>query len=47
MQTKIVISPTNKKAINFFDELGKKKAQIKKEIEKSALVLKIQQKLKK
>jgi hypothetical protein len=47
MQSKIVISPSNKKAIAFFDDLNKKKAQIRKEIESSPLVAKLKEKVKK
>ena len=47
MNNKIVISPTNKKAIAFFDDLNKKKAQIRQEIANSPLVSKIKEKVKK
>jgi hypothetical protein len=47
MQNKIVISSSNKKAIAFFDDLNKKKVQIRKEIESSPLVSKIKEKVKK
>lgn len=43
MQNKIVISPTNKKAIAFFDDLNKKKAQKRQEIANSPLVSKIRE----
>lgn len=47
MQSKIVISPSNTKAIAFFDDLNKKKAQIRKEIENSPLVTRLKEKVKK
>ena len=47
MQNKIVISPTNKKAIAFFDDFNKKKAQIRHEFVNSPLVSKIKEKVKK
>jgi hypothetical protein len=47
MNNKIVISPSNKKAIAFFDDLNKKKAQIRREIANSPLVAKIKEKVKK
>lgn len=47
VQNKIVISPSNKKAISFFEELNKKKAQIKKDIENSLFVSKIKETAKK
>lgn len=36
MITKVVISPSNKKAIAFLDELSKSKADLKKKLEEKA-----------
>lgn len=36
MLTKIVISPSNKEAISFFEEIAKRKAEIKKRLEAKA-----------
>lgn len=45
MNNKIVISPSNKKAIDFFDDLNKKKAQIRQKIANSPLVTKMKEKV--
>ena len=47
MQNKIVISPSNKKALAFFDDLNKKKAEIRQQIANSPLVSKIKEQAKK
>jgi len=41
MLKKIVISPDNKKAIAFFEELSKKKADIKRKLEERGVFKKI------
>ncbi len=37
MLKKIVISPSNKEAISFFEDIAKRKAEIKKMLEEKAL----------